>query len=230
MTVFSEVHNQAIELRQKGESYREISKKLNIARSTLNGWLKDIVLSDEQKERLHNQWLAGFAKARLNGTQVQKQRRAERAIENSKQVAEYVAGLDINENMLKIFLAGLYLGDGFKIRGRLGLGNADPKIVLLFVTLIRQLYPIDESRLCCAIFCRADQDPDLLINYWSSLLNIPISQFHKTQIDRRTTAKPSYEGYHGVCAVNYCDGSMQSNILTIGQEMIKYVNKPNMGL
>ena len=42
-----ELKPDAIKLRKKGLSIREIELRLGIPRSTLSGWLKDIKLSDE---------------------------------------------------------------------------------------------------------------------------------------------------------------------------------------
>jgi len=40
----------AVKLRQKGKSYSEISKKINISKSTLSYWLKGIFLKPQFKK------------------------------------------------------------------------------------------------------------------------------------------------------------------------------------
>src|SRR3989344_8168479 len=48
----SGVRSRALQMRLKGHSYNEISEILNISKSTLSLWLRDVVLSDKARERL----------------------------------------------------------------------------------------------------------------------------------------------------------------------------------
>ena len=57
---------QAISLRQKGESLRSVEKRLKIPKSTLSGWFKNIELSDKQKLKLKQNMTANLIKARRN--------------------------------------------------------------------------------------------------------------------------------------------------------------------
>ena len=213
--------DKAVTLRLKGQSYREISEKLKVAKSTLNGWLKNIEITQKQKQQLDVQWKLGLEKARIRSQLVKKERKVE-AIHQSQVFAQnLLKSMKLDQPTLELFLAGLYLGDGFKVNGRLGLGNANPQIVHLFLTLIRKLYLINESKLSAEIFARADQNPDILVDYWSRLLDIPKSQFNRTQRDSRAK-NPTRPNYFGVCAVNYSDVVLQRRILAIGNEMLKY--------
>lgn len=220
---------QAIKLRHQGKSYREISEKLKVAKSTLNGWLKNVEITHDQKEQLLTQWKEGLRKARLRSCEVKRERKLESIHQSQLSAQQFINSLTLNNKVLELFLAGLYLGDGFKVNGRLGLGNANPQIVYLFLSLIRQLYSINESKLGAEIFARADQSPELLVDYWSKLLDIPKNQFHRTQRDARAK-NPTRPDYYGVCAVNYSDVVLQRRILAIGNEMLKYTSKPIQGL
>jgi len=215
---------QAVILRLSGQSYREISNTLSVNKSTLNGWLKNVEITSDQKNKLHQQWLAGLAKARSKAGERNRQAKIDRIQEGKIVAKKLLENMPLNNAELELFLAGLYLGEGFKIKNRYGLGNANPSIVLLFVTLIRKLYPIKEERLRAAIFGRADQNSTNLIRYWSKILNIPSNQFHKTQLDQRTKNKTTHANYYGVCAVSYNDSRLQRRILAISEEMVKYSN------
>lgn len=217
---------QAIKLRLLGQSYRAISDQLNVARSTLNGWLKDIKLTPNQQQQLLTQWRNGLRRGRIQATKSHIMIKQNKILTSHIDAKKFLSSMNLSKPELELFLAGLYLGDGFKIDNRLGLGNANPDIVLLFLSLLRKLYHIEETRLRAAIFGRHDQNPDSLIKYWSNLLDISPNQFHKTQLDHRTKNKVSRIDYHGVCAVEYHDTNIQRRILAIGHEMIKYVNQP----
>ena len=211
----------AISLRLTGQSYREISNTLSVNRSTLSGWLKNIPLSTDHRQKLITQWKNGLIKARERSIQVKNAEKIQNIQLHQKNAENFLKNINLDNAILELFLAGLYLGDGFKTNGRLGLGNANPQLVLLFTNLIRKLYQIDETKLHVEIFGRADQRPIELIDYWSKLLIIPKNQFQHTQLDPRSI-KPTRPNYHGVCAVNYNDVNLQRRILAIGEEMLKY--------
>lgn len=223
------LREQAIKLRLQGHSYRQISDEINVAKSTLNGWLRNVEITQPQKDQLLLKWKEGLKKARIRSVEVKKLEKLENIHKSKITAKKILNSVSFTSEILEIFLAGLYLGDGFKVNGRFGLGNSNPLIVKLFLTLIRQLYKIDESKLGVQIFARADQNTEILLNYWSNLLKIPISQFQKTQHDSRAK-KPTRKNYYGVCAVNYSNVVLQRRILAIGNEMLKYNNKPNRGL
>lgn len=220
------IKEQAIKLRLSGLSYRTISNQLNVARSTLNGWLKNIILTPNQQQQLLIQWRDGLRRGRIQAAKSHIKIKQDKIRISHIDAKKFLDSINLSKPKLELFLAGLYLGDGFKIDNRLGLGNSNPNIVLLFLTLLRKLYFIDETRIRAAIFGRHDQNPETLIKYWSSLLNILPNQFHKTQLDIRTKNIVSNIDYHGVCAVEYHDTNIQRRILAIGHEMIKYVNQP----
>ena len=59
-----ELKDEAISLRKKGKSIRNIEERLKIPRSTLSGWLKNIELSKSQKKVLDKKWREALVLAR----------------------------------------------------------------------------------------------------------------------------------------------------------------------
>ena len=224
MKSYSKLKQKAILLRRKGNSYQTIQRKLKISKSTLHYWLADIPLSLKQKQKLKIDWENALIKARKIASGIHRKNKLIRITKINVEATRFIKQINIDNKILELFLSGLYLGDGFKITGRAGLGSSNPEILLLFITLLRKIYKIDESKFRAAIFARADQNLNSLLNFWSKLLNIPKNQFHKTQIDKRTIKNKSYLNYKGVCAVNYFDISLQRRLLAISAEMIKYIN------
>jgi hypothetical protein len=214
----------AIELRRSGKSYRSIENELGIAKSTLSGWLKDVHLTQAQSKRLHQNWLEGLERARKMASQVHVTTKKNSINMHKREAKETVNSMKIDKNLLEIMLVGLYLGDGFKVNGRVGLGNSNPRIVKLFLTLIRVLYTINEDKIRVQIFARMDQKETELIQYWSDLLTVPMTQFHKTQFDKRTAKSKTKSNYYGVCAVSVSNMELQRHILALGDQMVKYVN------
>lgn len=221
---YKTLKQRAIKLRKQGKSLRQISSQINIAKSTTSLWLKSVKLNSQQQNILDQNWKKGLVNARKQAVKSHRLTKLKRINKINREASIFLNSLSIDDKILELFLSGLYLGDGFKIYGRTALGSSNPKILKTFITLIRKLYKIKESKLRAAIYARADQKPQTLINYWSKFLSIPKKQFHKTQIDKRTLNKKSYPHYKGVCAVNYFDIKLQRRILAISSEMIEYIN------
>ncbi len=215
----------SIQLRKQGKSYRDIQKQLNVAKSTLNYWLKNVSLSNKHKARLHKNWKNALIKARRKASIAHRENRLSRINKINEDVKEFINSINLTNQQLEIFLAGLYLGDGFKTGHRIALGSSNPKILLTFTTLLRKLYNVDNSKLRASIYARADQNEARLKDYWSKLLSIPFSQFNKTQFDQRTRKTKTHQKYKGVCSVVYCSTDLQRRILAISNEMLKYINK-----
>src|SRR3972149_9572617 len=81
----SELKIKAREMRRRGESVREIARRLNVAKSTVSLWGRDLILSVEQLQRLKNNSLKGRELGRLKGAFVQKRRRLEILEKNRKE-------------------------------------------------------------------------------------------------------------------------------------------------
>lgn len=210
----------AIKLRKLGYSLRDVEARLGTPRSTLSGWFKSIKLTKSKKNALYKKWQLGLKKARIKAAKVNRQAKQDRINKIESLVTKLINNTQLAKKELEIFLAGLYLGDGFKIAETTALGSSNPKILKGFVCLLRHLYNIDQKKLRGAIYARADQKPDYLIKYWSRLLNIPKTQFHKTQIDRRTLAKKTIYGYKGVCTVYYYDVRIKRRLIVLSEQIL----------
>ena len=104
----------------------------------------------------------------------------------------------------KIALAMLFLTEGSKRSGSLVFCNSDPRVIELFLHLLRYCYKLGEEKFRCTVQCRADQNVQKLESFWSGITGIPIKQFCKAQIDKRSVGKPTKKDtYMGVCRIDY---------------------------
>ena len=71
----TQLYFQARELRSKGESVKNIASILNVSKGTASYWVRDMVLTVEQLERLKQSSLKGSELGRLKGALTQKNRR-----------------------------------------------------------------------------------------------------------------------------------------------------------
>ncbi len=195
--------DQVVAMRKKGYSYRDLELKFGIPRSTLNSWFKSLKLSKKHKEALYKRWERALGTARKSAIVWHKTQKLNRLKEAELQALEALKNIDMNDSsILNLALAMLYLGEGFKKdSGATGMGNSDPMILKLFVSLLLNIYLVPLNKISCELHLRADQNPSIIKRYWSQELGIPIDNFKSVSIDRRTIGSPTYSYYKGVCIV-----------------------------
>ena len=143
--------NRAIELRRKGKSIKEIEKTLKIARSTLSGWLKEIKLTDKQRQRLDKNWQNALIKARKKAAIWHRDQKKERLLEAKKQAESVLSKIDTkNKYILELALSMLYLGEGDKTQ-QTSMGSSNPIILRFFITYLHNLYDIKREDLKCEL-------------------------------------------------------------------------------
>jgi hypothetical protein len=123
--------------------------------------------------------------------------------------SRYVTELIDNNEVAKIALAMLYLGEGAKWRSRRGpqLGSSDPRIITIYVHLLEKCYGIKKEMIRCMVQHRADQNGEELLRYWAKVIGIPATQFYPSYFDKRSVGKPTKRSdYKGVCAIS-CPGT-----------------------
>lgn len=208
----------AIHRRKKGTSIVVIEKELGIPRSTLSGWFKDVVLSSTAKHKLEMSRIEALRQAQRKGSQYHRDQKEQRIL-LSKLAAEKVARRLTSEksDTLELALSMLYFGEGAKNEKGLVLGNSNPDILLFFLSALRLLYGIDESRIRCQLNLRADQIIITEIAYWSNILTLPKKCFSRAYTDKRTLGRKTYRGYHGVCVIQYGDVALQRKLMYLYQ-------------
>ena len=203
----------ALKLRRGGASIRDVESKLSIPRSTLSGWFKNIELTTQQKRRLYLEWVGALVKARVKAALWHSHQKRVRLEEAKTQAESILKKIDINKGeIIDLALAALYLGEGNKTLDT-GMGNSDSLVLKFFVTVLQNNYGIPISKIKCELHLRADQNPVSIKKYWAKELNIPLSNFTTTSIDKRTAGRPTYPNYKGVCVVRCGNVAIQRKLL-----------------
>lgn len=211
--------NKVIQLRKLGKTYGEIQKILKtiIPKSTLSYWCSGVDLPKEYQDKIKKINLDNARKGRavaLIVNQIKRKKYLEYLFFRNKHLAKILE----NEDIAKIALVMLYLGEGAKNlkRGSLMFANSDPFIVSLFLYLLRNCYKIDESKFRCTLQCRADQNIKQLEKFWSDITNVPLPQFYKARVDPRTIGKKSKKpDYKGVCRIDYFSAEIFLELMQI---------------
>ena len=186
------LRQKAIMLRKKGLSYSLIQEKLKvkIPKSTFSYWCRNVTLRAQYWENIKKNNLRHLSLARALSKQLQRAKREDYLRSVIKKNLPLRAYLN-DQNVAKLALAVLYLGEGSKSIKRAGVvfGNSDPAVISLFLKLFRYCYQVDESKFRCTVQCRADQSIPELNDFWSKITAIPLAQFYGARVDTRSKGK-----------------------------------------
>jgi len=204
----------AQKLRRRGFSYSEIQKVINVPKSTLSGWCRDIALTEKQALRLFKNKLSGSARGRIIGAKRQQAKRlkqiADMLVEGQKEVGKLS-----NRNR---FIAGiaLYAAEGTKTDKKCSFSNSDPKLIKFMSTWFREFCHVPERKLRGAIWIHDNLDAIKAAKYWSKLTNVPIPQFHKTYIAKNKVNSPKIRKNihnYGVFSIRFSDAKAHRKIM-----------------
>lgn len=219
----AKIKEKARSLRSNGWSLGEISREMRISKNTLSGWLKNIRLSDEQKERIKQKIIASGAIGRPIATKLLHDK-IESWKNRIRQKVKHFEKLHLqNPEIGKLACGLLYLCEGAKYPASryLYLGNSDPKIISFFLNSLRKYYSINEDKLRFAVLYRWDQNYEELKEFWSKITKIPKTKCLNSKPDLRTKGKPTLKNsYKGICRVIYYDTSLQFELQSIGETII----------
>lgn len=225
-----ETIDQVRKLRAKGKTYGEIQLALHlqIPKSSLSWQCKDVPLPKGYQERIDKLNLTGLSKGRRIAAEMNKIKREE-FFASLLQINSPIAQTIDKKNTAKIALAMLCLGEASKYhsisRHTFSLGNSDPRIIILFIGLLKQCFPFTIEKLRATVQCRADQDPIALKKYWQQITKIPDRLFYKPLIDPRTKGIPTKKpNYHGVLRVDYFDTKVQLDLESLADLVYNQVH------
>ena len=191
--------SKAIALRKKGMSHLEISKALNIAKSTSSLWTKQVVLPYAAKHILILKELKGSEKGRLIRT-LKTQSRNE-GIRNT--VRKEIAELVVDRALARVMAALLYWGEGSKTSNRVSFTNSDPELVAAFLKLFRYGYDLEERKFTLTLHLHAYHNIKKQKRFWSNVAGISTDKIYLHI--KKFTGKIKRADYPGCVAINYCD-------------------------
>jgi hypothetical protein len=209
-----ESKNRAIKLRKRGFSIGRIERRLNIPRSTLSSWFKNVKLNQKQKEKLLKDWKNGLIKARTKAVLWHNAQKEKRLKEAKDAALATLSDIDVdNKNNLELALAFLYLGEGTKNNVETAMGSSNPLILKFFLAAIKKIYNVDVKKIGCELGLRADQNPGAIKRFWAKQLKLPIGNFRQINIDWRTKGSKTYPTYKGVCQLRCANVAIQRKLM-----------------
>lgn len=189
------LRNKAIKLRKRGRSYREISIKLNIAKSTLSYWLKEIKLNPKDVKRLYTKQINILSR----GSKSQKERR-EQIVKDIINQAKNEIKFPIDKEIIRFFGIGLYWAEGAKGK-MMKITNSDPYLILFMVKWLETFFLIEPTRLKVYLNIYPQQNEIEIKKFWSDLTGIPLNNFGKSYIKPFSTGFKKNNLYFGTISI-----------------------------
>ena len=202
----------AIAMRAEGRSYREIQEVVEVSKSTLSLWLRDIPLTEDQQRALALR-IPAAATRRARAIRASA---AQRRLKTQADARAQITNLSESE----LFVAGVvaYWAEGAKNKPwRTGQSvkfmNSDPRLIQLFLAWLR-LAGVSGDRLIFRLHIHQSADAGAALAFWSEVVGAPPIQFGKTTIkthNPKTVRKNVGAEYHG-CLVVYVRNSAALNL------------------
>jgi hypothetical protein len=209
----SSTRNKAVELRKCGYSLKELSQRFNIAKSTASLWARDIVLDKSAEERLLTVIKRGqFISAQKTRAKVQ--------IIEERYFKEARKEIQSNPDYNKIVCAMIYWCEGAK-NARCGIAftNSDPKLVGMFLKLLRECFVLDESKFRPCIHLHSYHSPKKQLDFWSKVTDINKQQFIKPY-RKPNTGKRIHENYQGCISVTYHSSDLARRLMAVARAFL----------
>lgn len=181
------VRVRALKLRLAGRSYNEIRAVLDVPKSTLSGWFKDVVLSETAQSRLASRANLGtVALIKRNKMQTYKAEQRARSIGiSAKQKIPALTKRDV-----LIIGAVLYWAEGYKrlkikdgrerMDHTISFVNSDAEMISFFVRFLREILnvPSERIRLSMRLYAHINEDDARI--HWMRATSLSRERFFKT--------------------------------------------------
>ncbi len=193
----------ARELRKRGESIKQIAKRLHVSASSVSAWCNDIFLTKEQITSLEFRMKdPNYGRRQIYLNQVKKLK-AEKIARLKKEGIERIGKL--NEREFIIAGLALYWAEGFKKDKQIGFANIDPRMVIFFLKWLEVCFDVKKTDIKLRLTLNESYIDKInaMQNYWSQATGIPTSNFQKPII-QKVVWKKEYENkdeYKGVLRI-----------------------------
>ncbi|MDZ4227628.1 MAG: hypothetical protein U1E54_00105 [Candidatus Levybacteria bacterium] len=212
-----EIKDKAIKLRKDGYSLNEISNLLKIAKSTASDWLSSISLSPSAQNVLKKKQILGQYKSVL----LKRMKSDLDKKVNEAKAHERLKSLLFSNDHIKLCCALMWWCEGNKNSSFLRFTSSDVTLIKNYLSLLREGFPLDESKFRVLVHLHAYHNDDTQKRFWSQVTKIPINQFHKS-FQKTNTGKRTRENYPGCIALTYYDAKIAKELEALYNEFTKF--------
>jgi len=181
-----------IALRKKGKTYGEIAEMLNLPKSTVAWWLRDVKISKSlQKqilEKSREKWRKNITAYNKVYAKI-RSREATRIREKYKEKAAKEIK-NLSKKDLKLIGSALYWAEGnTKNRHCIRFSNSDPLMIKAMIRFLREVCKIPDEKIKARIHLYPGINQQKTTNYWKKITRLPKRNFHPPQIQVSRASK-----------------------------------------
>lgn len=199
-------------MRRRGSYYREIRETLGIPKSTLSGWFRNLLLTEEEQAVLDSN---------VNTNRIKGRERAHAMIRARNRAARDAileeAEAEITElTPSQLFVAGIvaYMAEGTKSKPwrpsyRVRFINSDPRIIRLFLSWL-DLVGVKQEDRSFRVAIHEYADVTAATEYWAGVIELSPDIFKKATLKKhnpKSTRKNQGSDYHGCLVVHVAKSS-----------------------
>jgi len=198
-----ELKTEARKLRKEGLPLNEIKDKLELSKSTVSLWCRDIVLTEEQYKKIKKEHIFKTQKGRLIGAQMNKNKRLD-AIREANNFGKKIIK-KISKRELFLIAVALYWSEGAKSDGTSGFVfvNSDHEMILVMKLFLINILHIPNEDIVCSIQINKihEERIEVVLSFWKKLLHLQNSQIRKPYYINTKVSKiyDNYDNYYGIC-------------------------------
>lgn len=185
----------ALQLRQKGLSYRDILNQLAVSKSSLSLWLKDLPLTDSEKSYLKLRQNANISRGRIKAATSLHNNRLER--EKALFVIAKEEFLKFSPNPLFHVGIALYWAEGSKRTNCFTFANSDEEMIGVMLRWINDFLYVKKEEVALRLYTHKPFASERQEEFWSKTTGIPMSHFRRTVYKTGgllVKKRPNYKG------------------------------------
>ncbi|HKC22384.1 MAG TPA: hypothetical protein VKB64_07725 [Gaiellaceae bacterium] len=163
--------------REEGASINEIARRTGAAKSSISRWVRDVELTEDQRESLRIAAYCGHVKGRTVHAQLRREARM-MAQEGGRMQAQQGDAF---------FVAGcmLYWAEGSKDRNHVEFTNSDPEMVGFFIRFLKAYWNLrdEEIRITCNLFADHIDRQREIEQFWLDVAALRTESLRKSTVN-----------------------------------------------
>ena len=187
-------------LRKKGMSIKSIAKELGSPQSSISNWVRDIPLTEKQKQKLIDNMHSPEAVEKRRKTRLQSEKRKRSFIFDNA----YTEIDDISDRELWLIGVSLYWAEGGKTQRMVRFSNGDPRMIKIMIRFFEKICGVKKSSMRAHIHIHESLNIHAAEKYWQGVTGIESDKFYKTYNKPNKSSKGTRNSLpNGVCDI-YC--------------------------
>ena len=201
MVLKKEERSQAIKLRQQGFSYKEILRKVDVSKSTLSLWLRNIGVAKRHQQAFTLKRKLAQQKAQEACRNIRITRETEIIQTAKKEIT------NVSKRELWLIGIALYWAEGAKqkahnVSQKVSFNNSDPQMVLLFNKWLKEACLRKKSELTYSIYIHKTANKERARKFWEDLLGTKIEKMYFKSHNPKTNRKNTDVQYFGLLRID----------------------------